>query len=251
MNNSTSTISPAWPTRWPNDSFRFWPTFGVIAAALGITVVVLFGGIIWLVRTHPEILHGVVPIVPALVLQLVIEIGVVGVILAALPKLSGFSLRELGYTMPTLRNVGTAVLGAIAMAIVVNGAATLIETMMHAKHDQKVVEMFKHVHDPGTMLFFAVFAIVLAPFAEETMFRVFVFNVGLRYRGFWFAAIVSGLLFGIAHGDLVAAVPLTLGGIVLASVYYRTQNAFASMMTHGLFNSLTVIALIFAPNLAT
>lgn len=251
MNNSTSTISPAWPTRWPRDSFRFWPTFGVVAASLGVTIVVLFAGIVWLVRTHPEILHGAVPIVPALLLQLFIEIGVVGIILAALPRLSGFSLRELGFTMPTLRNVGTALLGALAMAIVVNGAATLIETLMHAKHDQKVVEMFKHVHDPRTMLFFAVFAIVLAPFAEETMFRVFVFNVGLRYRGFWFAAIVSGVLFGIAHGDLVAAVPLTLGGIVLASVYYRTQNAYASMITHGLFNSLTVVALIYAPNLAT
>lgn len=213
-------------------------------------MVVLVAGIVWLVRTHPEIMHGVVPIVPALVLQLLIEIGVVAIIFATLPKLSGFSLRELGFTLPTLRNVGTAVAGAIVMAIVVNGSATLIETLMHAKHDQKVVEMFKHVHDPGTLLFFAIFAIVLAPFAEETMFRIFAFNIGLRYRGFWFAAIVSGALFGLAHGDMVAALPLTLGGIVLASVYYRTRNAFSSMITHGLFNSLTVLALIFAPDLA-
>jgi membrane protease YdiL (CAAX protease family) len=251
VNNSTSTISPAWPTRWPKDSFRFWPTFGVVAASLGVTMVVLFAGIIWLVLRHPtSIKTGNVPILPALIIQLLIEVGVVGIILATLPRVSGFSLRELGFTMPKLEAIGTAVVGAIAMALAVNGSATLIETLMHQKHDQKVVEMFKHIHDPGTIAFFAVFAIVLAPFAEETMFRIFTFNLGLRYRGFWFGAIVSAILFGIAHGDPVAAIPLTLGGIVLATVYYRTENAYASMITHGIFNSLTVLALLFAPNLA-
>jgi membrane protease YdiL (CAAX protease family) len=251
VNNSTSTISPVWPTRWPADSFRFLPTFAVVCGAVGISIAVLIAGIVWLFATHSLVSRaGNVPLVPALVIQLVIEIGVVWLILAKLPKLSGFSLRDLGFTMPRLSTIATAIGGAIAMAIVVNGAATLIETIMHQKHDQKVVEMFKQIHDPGTVAFFAIFAIVLAPFAEETMFRIFTFNIGLRYRGFWFGAVLSALLFGIAHGDLVAAFPLALGGLVLCAVYYRTQNAFASMITHGLFNSLTVLALLYAPNLA-
>ncbi len=50
---------------------------------------------------------------------------------------------------------------------------------------------------------------------------------------------LSGVLFGIAHGDLYAALPLALGGIVLCAVYYRTRNAFASMISHALFNAFS------------
>lgn len=251
MNSSTSTISPAWPTRWPDGSFRFWPTFAVVSASIGVTMLVLTGGIVWLLVNYPRTIRtGNVPLVPALIIQLVIEVGVIAILLGTLPKLSGFSLRELGFKVPTTSTIVTAILGAVAMAIVVNGTATLIETIMHHKHDQKVVEMFKQIHDSGTIAFFALFATVIAPFAEEIMFRVFAFNIGMRYRGFWFGAILSGLLFGLAHGDPIAALPLAFGGVVLCTVYYRTQNAFASMITHGLFNSLTVIALLYFPKLA-
>ena len=58
---------------------------------------------------------------------------------------------------------------------------------------------------------------MFAPFAEETFFRIFFFNLGLRYGGFWGGAVLSGVLFGIAHGDLYAALPLALGGMVLCA----------------------------------
>ena len=111
--------------------------------------------------------------------------------------------------------------------------------------------MLRQLHDPRLLIAFTVFACVLAPFMEETIFRVFLFNAVRRYWGFWPGALISGLCFGIAHGDPLAAIPLALGGVVLAFVYYRTNNAFASMVTHGLFNSYTILALIFTPHLAT
>ena len=94
---------------------------------------------------------------------------------------------------------------------------------------------------------FVFFAIVFAPIAEETFFRLFFFNLGMRYGGFWVGAIASGVLFGMAHGDLYAAAPLALGGMILCYVYYRTRNAWASMMTHCLFNAISIAAILFAP----
>jgi hypothetical protein len=93
----------------------------------------------------------------------------------------------------------------------------------------------------------ALLAVVIAPVAEELTFRVFIFNVGLRYASFWPAAIVSGVLFSLAHADKFAFVPLALGGIILCGVYYRSRNAFASMITHGIFNGLSVVLLFFGP----
>jgi hypothetical protein len=72
----------------------------------------------------------------------------------------------------------------------------------------------------------------------------------VRYGGFWGGAILSGVLFGIAHGDIFAAIPLALGGVVLCGVYYRTGNIFAPMISHALFNALSIVALLFIPKVA-
>ena len=247
-NNSTSPTSAAWPTRWPQDSFRALPTIGLIGIVVGVSAIVLVAAALALMPTI--VATHTVPLVPAIAIQLVLEVLVVVAILVALPRVSKFSLRELGFVRITWREIGIALVGAVVMIVVVEGGASLVETLTHTKHEQSVVEMFRAVHDPRVLWFFVIFATVLAPIAEETIFRVFLFNLGMRYGGFWLGAIVSGVLFGLAHGDAFVMVPLALGGMILCGVYYRTGNAYASMITHACFNAVTVIALLYAPQLA-
>lgn len=208
----------------------------------------LFAGIGTLIALH-QLHRGAVALVPALIIQLALEAGVVAVILRGLPALSGFSLRELGFRAISGGQIGIAIGGSVVMAIVANGGASLIDALFHTTHEQQVVQMVRNIHNPAILAFFTIFAVVIAPIAEETIFRVLVFNIGLRYRGFWFGAILSGALFGAAHGDMFAALPLALAGVVLCGVYYRTRNAYASMITHGLFNAITVVALFAFPQL--
>ena len=54
----------------------------------------------------------------------------------------------------------------------------------------------------------------------------------------------------MAHGDLYAMIPLALGGMVLCAVYYRTRNAWMSMLSHALFNTLSIVALLFGPKVS-
>jgi membrane protease YdiL (CAAX protease family) len=247
VNDSTSLISPAWPTRWPKDSFTgvwTWLLAGFIAL---IFVATFFAAL----KMSAFPIQPVSPIVfdASLLLQFVLEGLLVALVLAAIPPLAKFSLRELGFRMPSGKTIGTALLGAVAMAIVANGGASLIDYLAHSQHQQDIVEIFKGLHDPKTIALFAGFAVVFAPFAEETFFRLLFFNLGLRYGGFWSGAVLSGVLFGVAHGDLYAALPLALGGIVLCAVYYRTGNIFAPMLSHALFNALSIAALLVAPQI--
>jgi membrane protease YdiL (CAAX protease family) len=249
VNDSISTISPAWPTRWPNDSFKS-PWAWVFAAFVAAIFVAAF-----FVGASASALSSR-PISPALLdlsiaLQFVLEGALVAGMLAALPSFSKFGLRELGFVRPGIGTVGTGIAGAVVMAIVANGGATLVEHLAHSKHQQETVAIFKSLHDPVTIAIFAAFAILFAPIAEETIFRVFFFNFGMRFGGFWGGAIASSALFGIAHGDLYELVPLALGGVVLCYVYYRTRNAFASMISHALFNALSIVALLAVPNLTS
>lgn len=247
MNNSTSTTSAVWPTRWPADSFRV-----VSTALIGLPVVLFVAYALYGATQHPQQTPSLTPpvILTLIGLQTLIEGVIVAIILLALPRVSKFSLAELGFRVPKPWQIGIALLGAVAMVVVVEGLASLIQTLTHQKHDQSVVDLFKQVIGTNAMWLFAFFAIVVAPFMEEMMFRVLTFNVGLRYGGFWTGAIVSGLFFGSAHGDLTVLLPLAIGGMILCYVYYRTRNAFCSTITHGCFNAVTVLALIYAPNLA-
>ena len=244
MNNSTSKPSARWPTTWPPDSFRLGPTALLIAAILIAGSVVLFGGILWMHATNTGIIPG------AIVVQLVLEVLIVAIIIAALPKVSGFPLAELGFRALRPSDVLYGLLGAVAMLVIVQGSSTLLDTLTHQVHEQQVIELFKQLRSPSTMWFFAVFAAVVAPIAEETIFRVFLFNAAMRYGGFWIGAIVSGICFGAVHGDAYAFLPLALGGMVLCYVYYRSGNAFSSMISHGLFNAVTLVAIVFFPKLA-
>jgi len=221
-----------------------------VLAIVAIVVIFVAVGVAWLLKAHaPATPCGGVALLPAITIQGALEFCIVAFLIAALPRLSGFSLRDLGFAAPTASQIGVATLGALAMILLVNGSAAAIDAFLHTKHEQDVVRMLRCVSDRPTLVVFAVFATIIAPLAEEFIFRIFVFNIGLRYGGFWVAAIVSAALFGLSHGDLIAFAPLMLGGVILSYVYYSTRNAYMSMITHGLFNAATVLTLVFAPQL--
>ena len=64
----------------------------------------------------------------------------------------------------------------------------------------------------------AVLVTVVAPVAEEFLFRGYVFTALRNWRGIWPAAVITGLLFGAVHAggsDAAYLVPLAFFGFVL------------------------------------
>jgi membrane protease YdiL (CAAX protease family) len=84
--------------------------------------------------------------------------------------------------------------------------------------------------------------VLVAPLAEETFFRGFVFG-GLRRYGFFWAALASGLLFSAAHLSLGGLIPLALVGVLFAWSYSRTGSLWTSIYAHLIFNLVSFIAL--------
>ncbi len=246
MNDSTSATSPVWPTRWPKDSFKGFATWLVA----GFITLIFLGLFVLSLTSKPPTNVDPLEFDLLIAFQFLLEGVLVAIVILTLPALSKFSLRELGFRVPTWSNLGIALLGAFVMVIVANGGASLIDYLAHSQHQQDIIAIFKGLHNSTTIVIFAAFAILFAPFAEETFFRLLFFNLGLRYGGFWAGAILSGVLFGIAHGDIFAALPLALGGVVLCGVYYRTGNIFAPMLSHALFNAVSIVALLFIPKVA-
>jgi uncharacterized protein len=97
----------------------------------------------------------------------------------------------------------------------------------------------------------AVFVCVIAPMAEEFFFRGFFFGALRRWRivvagreiGTWVAAVITGILFGLAHTGSASPqylLPLGFLGFVLCLVRWRTRSLYPCMALHSINNSLAL-----------
>ena len=96
-----------------------------------------------------------------------------------------------------------------------------------------------------------VFAVVVAPLAEELFFRGLVLQTVWRYtRHAWLAIVVSAALFGLIHFPQPQDVlPLCTMGIMLGYIRLRTRSLTACILVHALFNTRTMILAVFFPEL--
>ncbi len=89
----------------------------------------------------------------------------------------------------------------------------------------------------GEDLAYAFTFIALAPLTEEPIFRGFVLQAWLR-RGSVVGIILAGFLFGLMHAQIAPVLPITLLGVVLGLLAYRSQSILSSILAHASFNSV-------------
>jgi len=84
---------------------------------------------------------------------------------------------------------------------------------------------------------------LVAPLAEETFFRGFVF-AGLRSRYDWrWAAAISAALFAAAHLEITFFILAFVLGYLFAALYEKSNSIWPGMIVHFLWNTFAVIAI--------
>ncbi|HEV3086713.1 MAG TPA: CPBP family intramembrane glutamic endopeptidase [Candidatus Elarobacter sp.] len=245
VKTSISARSPLSPTPSKRNDFIWWQS---LLLAIGLYFVILVGSAIALglvlgfglgsPRDFRTLSWAV------LFAQVFAYASGFGILLPLLPKLAHRSLRELGLRFPTMMDVVWGIAGAVAMVLVVAAAGLIQEKVFHLKADQVAVQWLRATRGP-LLAGFAILACIITPPFEELVFRGFIFNALRRYMAPWGAVVISAIFFGAAHmqpGNAGAVVPLAAGGVVLATVYYRTGSLAASMVTHAVFNAATFFA---------
>jgi hypothetical protein len=141
--------------------------------------------------------------------------------------------------------VGWSLLAYVGVAIV--GAAASAVFGVGEQEQDNVLESLGIDEGTAYVLLAAFVVTVLAPLAEEFLFRGFVFNA-LRGWGVVAAAVVSGVIFGGIHitnyfGEpfaLAAASLVTLSsfGIILALLFWKTGSLLPCIVLHAINNSV-------------
>ena len=92
---------------------------------------------------------------------------------------------------------------------------------------------------------------ILAPLAEEAVFRGAVLRVLLRLfdkKWHWIAIVISAILFGLVHGNVQQFVHATLIGLILGWMYYRTDSILPGVLFHWVNNSAAYVISNLIPN---
>jgi membrane protease YdiL (CAAX protease family) len=110
--------------------------------------------------------------------------------------------------------------------------------------EQQAVHALRTSASLGGRLALAAAAILLAPVAEETLFRGVLYPA-VKQAGFPHLALWgTSLLFAAVHTNLVTFVPLLVLALVLTALYERTNNLLAPITAHAMFNALNFGRLI-------
>ncbi len=127
---------------------------------------------------------------------------------------------------------GLAVFGQVVTGVIV--AIMAIFFRQAALEYEQVVRSFSL--ETTSPLLMILLVGVLGPIAEEFFFRGVLYENLKQGIEVWGAMIVSALVFGIFHGNLIQGFYAVLAGLLLAYIYEKTGTILASILLHILFN---------------
>ena len=83
------------------------------------------------------------------------------------------------------------------------------------------------------------------PIAEELVFRHVLYRFLAGHMPDWSAILVSSVMFGVLHGHMGSALPLTVLGVALCLAYRYTGRLITPIVMHALFNFSTLVQVRF------
>lgn len=139
-------------------------------------------------------------------------------------------------------SAGSAVTWSILgvfMAFAAQYAAIIIETFIGIKpgsdNTQDIIQLVQGV--PLVILAVA----VLGPILEEIVFRKIIFGSLYSKMPFFFAALISSLVFSVAHAELEHTILYAAMGFTFAFLYVKTKRIIVPIMAHVAMNTFVVL----------
>jgi uncharacterized protein len=224
-------------------------TWGVRDAVLGVLVVPAAMVVVLLLVVLAPGLPGV--LVTGLATVVLAAAGVLVARRAA--RQSGGFERALGLDLPEWSDSGRILGWSLLLLLVQAGVLALVSAVFPALQGVAPDNTSVLRDQPlPALLVFAVLAVAVAPVLEELLFRGLVLR-GLMMRiGFWPAAVVSSVLFGLFHaqGPDLTSVALVIAtgvfGLGLCVLTRRTGRLGPAIGVHALRNAAAVAAVALA-----
>jgi membrane protease YdiL (CAAX protease family) len=153
--------------------------------------------------------------------------------LAGKPSAAQFGLRP----TPFWRAVGWLLVAWVGF-FVFSAFWSVLMKAVGVKLDDNLPQQLGADKSTAALVATAVLVCVVAPIAEEFFFRGFFFTALRGSVGLWWAAAITGLVFGLIHFKLEFLAPLAVLGFALCLLYAKTGSLLPCIALHALNNSL-------------
>lgn len=108
---------------------------------------------------------------------------------------------------------------------------------------QQLLTTMSGSENPVAIGLLVVFAVALAPFTEEIIFRGALYRFLKEKTHILSAQIISSSLFAAIHFNLFSFLPLLVIGVLLARIYERKGNILFPMIFHAYWNGFSLLML--------
>lgn len=159
--------------------------------------------------------------------------------------LDAFGLRDPRLKRKLLIAVTLAVLSlpVVWMLQIVSG--DLLTRIGWTPEEQMAVTLFKETKNWWQLAYLAIFAVVIAPVAEEFFFRGMLYPLVKQRGSPGWAFFGVNAIFALIHFDVGTLVPLFALALALTWLYEFTDNLLAPITAHALFNAANLVMLYF------
>jgi len=226
------------PWDW-TDFIIFWPgafTAATLLISISVPLVDAFiGGVDPAVRTAAE----------SFVAQVAYYAGALFNIWVLVALRRGGTLQDLGWRRFRWWWIPLAVLGAFATLQLAAYLQLLAQDILPPNTVNGQCVQVRHDYSHFVALAVVVVC-VIAPLAEETIFRGFVYGWLQRVAPVYVAILVSAAIFSAVHGELLLYIPLFGVGCALALFYQGSRSLWPGALVHSLFNLPGIIAILTA-----
>ncbi len=176
--------------------------------------------------------------------------GIVVLLLGFLAVRGLSPVRVFGFGETSARRaVGTGLIALLA-AYPLLGIAAALGALIPGDFPeaQEVVKFFMSSGEFADRLLVIVMAVVVAPVAEEIIFRGYLYGVGKKYLGATAAAIASAAVFSLVHAHVPSLGVFFLLSLGLSLVVERTGSLLPAMAMHALFNFVSLAMMLLFPD---
>ncbi len=135
-----------------------------------------------------------------------------------------------GKYVPFIILLGVAFSGAISF-----GMGLLPESILEAYAQQSNVLV------EGALITIVISTMIVAPIVEEVIFRGLIYGRLCKAMPKVWAMVLSSLIFGVAHGQIVWMIYAFVLGMVLCVVMEKTKSVMASILLHMSFNVAGIV----------
>ncbi|MFS0784419.1 CPBP family intramembrane glutamic endopeptidase [Bacillus sp. 1P06AnD] len=130
-------------------------------------------------------------------------------------------------------------IGGIFIAIFAQNIAVRIEQLVGintvSENTSFIMQMIKSIP------LFVILTSIIGPILEEIVFRKIIFGTIYKKYNFFISALVSSVIFGLAHRELPHILLYSAIGFTFAFLYVRTNRILVPIFAHVMMNTLVVI----------